>query len=70
VIRRGSHKLIESLEDGRLDLSDLAADPGEQHNLATAEGPLAARLHEELQAWRLRVQAAWSTTPNPRYRAE
>src|SRR6185312_11050050 len=34
AIRRGDWKLIEWLEDGRVELFDLAADPGEQIDLA------------------------------------
>ncbi|MFM8724952.1 MAG: aryl-sulfate sulfohydrolase, partial [Planctomycetaceae bacterium] len=44
-------------EDGRLELYDLAADPSQQKNLATAEPEQAQLLHKRLLAWRQNVSA-------------
>ncbi|MCA9101230.1 MAG: aryl-sulfate sulfohydrolase, partial [Planctomycetales bacterium] len=57
AIRVGNYKLIEFFEDGRLELYDLAADLGQQHDLAPSEPALVARLHDKLVAWRRQVDA-------------
>lgn len=64
AIRRGDWKLIEFFEDGRLELYDVRADPGESRNLAAEQSERASELREELAAWRERVQARMPT-PNP-----
>ena len=51
-------KLVEHLEDGRVELFDLAADEGEQHDLAGARPQRAAELRGRLEAWRKEVGAA------------
>jgi len=57
AVRRGDWKLIEWFEDGRTELFNLAADPGEAHDLATAEPDRTASLLAELRAWRQQVGA-------------
>jgi hypothetical protein len=57
-------KLVEHFEDGRVELFDLAADEGEQQNLAHERPERAAELRLRLEAWRTRVGAAMPT-PNP-----
>jgi len=57
----GDWKLLEYFEDGRLELYDLRADPGESRNLAAHDAPRAADLHRRLQAWRTRVGAKLPT---------
>jgi len=49
-IRRGGRKLIVS-EGPRRELYDLAADPGEETNLASQSPEAAAELETELQSW-------------------
>jgi arylsulfatase A-like enzyme len=51
-------KLVEHFEDGRVELFDLAADEGEQHDLAGARPQRAAELRGRLEAWRKEVGAA------------
>jgi len=60
----GTEKLVEHLEDGRLELFDLAADPGERHDLAAVRTERVRELHDRLVAWRGSVAAAMPR-PNP-----
>lgn len=62
----GSEKLIEHFEDGRLELFDLASDPGERRDLAAVHPQRAAALQERLAAWRTGIGAALPTAnPEP-----
>jgi arylsulfatase A-like enzyme len=63
AIRQGPMKLIEFFEDGRLELYDLAKDPGETRNLAKDMPEAAASLLARLRAWRDRIGAPM---PKPR----
>ncbi|MHB9032625.1 MAG: sulfatase-like hydrolase/transferase, partial [Anaerolineae bacterium] len=56
-LRCGDWKLIEFFEDGRLELYNLADDPGEHHNRAADLPELAGDLHDRLASWRLSVAA-------------
>ena len=60
----GTEKLVEHFEDGRIELFDLAEDPGEYDNLAAARPERAEALAARLAAWRKTVAAAMPT-PNP-----
>ncbi|HZW31688.1 MAG TPA: sulfatase, partial [Isosphaeraceae bacterium] len=66
AIRRGDRKLIESYEDGRVELYDLKRDVGERHDLAAERPEEAARLRNQLARWRESV-AAQMPRPNPDY---
>jgi arylsulfatase A-like enzyme len=57
AVRAGDWKLVEWLEDGRLELFNLAHDPGEIRDLAGDEPAVAARLKARLEAWRAEVHA-------------
>lgn len=57
AIRVGDWKLMEFLEDGRLELYNLKQDIGEKKNLATAEPEKARELLEQLKAWRQEISA-------------
>jgi len=57
VIQAGRWKLLEFLEDGRLELYDLEADIGESRNLAAEQPDRAGELHARLVAWRREVGA-------------
>ena len=57
AMRRGSLKLVEWFETGRVELYDLARDPGEARDLAAKRPQVAASLRTELAAWRTRVGA-------------
>ena len=62
------YKLIERQATGRLELYDLARDPGERHNLAAARPDLAARMRDDMRALERENQALASrlgNTPAP-----
>jgi arylsulfatase A-like enzyme len=64
AVRCGDYKLIEYLEDARVELYNLAADTGETKNLAGKEPQKAAELLGMLRRWRVSVGAK-ELTPNP-----
>lgn len=66
AMRQGDWKLIEFFEDDRLELYDLAADPGERTNLAAKEPQRAASMQSSLAEWRASVNARMPV-PNPDY---
>lgn len=68
VMRFGDWKLFEFFEDGRLELYNLADDPGEQHDLAEQRKEKAAELHRMMLKWRERVKAPVPTELNPHYK--
>ncbi len=57
----GDWKLMEFLEDGRLELYNLRDDIGETKNLAAAEPEKAKELHAKLVAWRNEIKAPMPT---------
>ena len=64
AVRFGNYKLIEFLEDGRLELYDLNQDLGERHNLTAKMPAKATQLRALLYDWRTSVNARMPT-PNP-----
>lgn len=71
LVQSGDWKLMEFLEDGRLELYNLREDIGESKNLAAAMPEKAAELHARLKAWREQIQAPMPTkndgsAPNPK----
>ena len=61
LIQSGDWKLMEFLEDGRLELYNLRDDIGETKNLAAEMPEKAKELHERLVAWRAEVKAPLPT---------
>ncbi len=61
LIQVGEWKLMEFLEDGRLELYNLREDIGESQNLATEMPDKAKELHSRLVAWRAEVKAPMPT---------
>ncbi|WP_367873984.1 sulfatase [Luteolibacter sp. Populi] len=57
VVRSGSWKLIQSLEDQSLQLYNLDEDLGEKSNLAAAQPEKAKELLAKLDAWRADIKA-------------
>jgi arylsulfatase A-like enzyme len=64
AIRDGDYKLIEFLENNRLELYNLAKDLGEKTNLADVESARAQRMQQQLRQWRQAV-GAQMPSPNP-----
>jgi len=56
-IRVGDWKLLEYLEDNRVELYDLGRDVGEKNNLVEKMPEKAGQLREHLHAWRKEVGA-------------
>lgn len=54
----GDWKLIEYFEDQRIELYNLADDPGEHHDRASSDAESAAALRAQLAAWRTSIGAA------------
>ncbi len=52
AVRVGRWKLFEALEEGRQELYDLAEDPRETHDLASAEPERVAALSARIAAWK------------------
>lgn len=61
LIQSGPWKLLEFLEDGRLELYHLGQDVGETRNLAQELPEKTRALHDRLVAWRAEVQAPMPT---------
>lgn len=61
LIQMGDWKLMEFLEDGRLELYNLKDDIGESKNLAKTMPEKAQAMHERLVAWRAEVNAPMPT---------
>ncbi len=66
IIRRGDWKLIHYWEDGRDELYDLVADPGEQRDRVANHPDRAEALRRELDAW-LQETDAKIPQPDPRF---
>jgi arylsulfatase A len=66
AIRYRNWKLIEFLEDDRVELYDLEKDPVEAQDLAKKDPTSAADLRKRLHAWRTTVRAQMAV-PNPDY---
>jgi arylsulfatase A-like enzyme len=66
ALRHGDWKLIEWLEDGKVELYDLSNDLSEARELSATQPERAAALRKELHAWREQV-GAQMPTPNPNF---
>ena len=66
AVREGDWKLIADDESGGVELYNIAADPGEKHDLAKMEAARAAELSAKLAAWRKSVGAQMAE-PNAKY---
>jgi arylsulfatase A-like enzyme len=64
AVREGDWKLIEFYEDQRVELFNLARDPGETVNLTASQAERAEQLRARLAAWRAAI-AAQTNTLNP-----
>lgn len=66
AVRYQGYKLIEYYENGTVQLFNLKADPGEQHDLSNVETAKVAQLRTMLHDWRKSVRADMPV-PNPQY---
>ncbi|MGI9543906.1 MAG: sulfatase/phosphatase domain-containing protein, partial [Cyclobacteriaceae bacterium] len=66
AIRSGDYKLLEYYENNSVQLFNLKADIGEQHDLAESEPEKAEELRNKLHNWRKEVYAQMME-PNPDY---
>ena len=64
AVRAGDWRLVRFYEDGRRELFNLAADPGEARDLAAVETDRVAELERLLDAW-LTTVGAQLPEPNP-----
>lgn len=69
AVRAGDWKLIRFFENDRLELYNLASDPGETHNLAETEPERCGQLAVLLAKWLTEVDAVLPE-PNPDYDPE
>jgi arylsulfatase A-like enzyme len=65
LIQMGDWKLMEFLEDGRLELYNLRSDIGETKNLAKEMPDRAKEMHARLVAWRNDIKAPMPTKNGP-----
>ncbi|RYD23934.1 MAG: aryl-sulfate sulfohydrolase [Verrucomicrobiaceae bacterium] len=61
VVRSGSWKLIQHLDDRSLELYDLSADQGEKNNLSGSHPEKAVELLAKLDGWRKEIRAPLPT---------
>ncbi len=66
IIRAGDWKLIRYLEDGRVELYNIATDPGEQSNVAESSPERVLKMTAALDDW-LQAVAADMPAPNPQF---
>lgn len=66
AMREGDWKLVETYEDGQLELFNLANDLGEVRNLADAEPARAEAMKQKLHDWLARVGGRMPV-PNPEF---
>lgn len=67
AIRSGDWKLIEFFEGEKIELYDLASDPGETRDLAATDPKRATELLGKLRAWQTATNAPRVEKPNPAY---
>jgi len=66
VIRSGDLKLLEFIEDGKLELYNLKNDLSEKTNLVSTNPVLAQELYTKLKEWRKQINAPMPSK-NPKY---
>lgn len=75
LVQAGDWKLMEFLEDGRLELYNLSDDIGETRNLAQENPEKTKELHARLIAWREEIKAPIpqkndDDSPKPRFKGK
>ncbi len=69
AVRDGDFKLIQWFDGDRVELYNLADDPGEQHDLAAKMPEKVAAMKAALDSWRASVHAK-TPSPNPNYHGD
>lgn len=69
AIRKGDWKLVQNYHDQRVELFNLANDPGETKNLIEEHPGIAKELSASLEAWKVEV-GAQMPSPNPDFHQE
>ena len=67
AVRKGDFKLIEYMEDGKLELYDLKENVGERHDVSGVLKEKTNELHQLITTWRREV-GALMPSPNPEFR--
>lgn len=70
AIRCGNYKLLDFYLQGRVELYDVVADPGEHHNLAAEKPELTKEMMEKLNKWRSEAQVKMATKENAGFRGD
>ncbi len=66
AVRCGDYKLLEYFENNRVQLFNLADDPGEKHDLSRTMPEKSVEMRDLLHKWRIRIGAKMME-PNPEY---
>lgn len=69
AVRDGNWKMIQYYDTDAVELFDLASDVSEQHDLAPQQPDRAAKMRDELKAWRKQI-GAQENHPNPAFQPE
>ena len=69
AVRAGAWKLIRFYEEGKVELYNLADDPGERHDMASKAPAVRDRLIKLLEDWQQKVGAELPR-PNPAYQRQ
>ena len=67
ALRSGDYKLVENYETGKIELFNLAADPGEQNDLSMREPEKRRSMLADFRKWQKEVNANLPL-PNPDYK--
>ncbi len=67
AIRHGDWKLIQYFENNDVELYNIKYDPSEQNNLTDSYASKTEELLQELDAWRVSVNAPVPRLPNPEF---
>lgn len=68
VVRRGDWKMIRNIEDGSVELYNLAADIGEKNDVSQSNPNVIKQLTSDMDAWIKSTAAPVPSELNPKYR--
>ncbi len=70
ALRQGDYKLVYNAKLDQAELYNLRNDPGEQHDLSSAEPQRAAAMRDQLRAWTASTMETWASLPHARGEAD